>query len=81
MTKCLYCDAEKGDSPTKSVLFQTLDGGFLGPVILDVDIYDDATMSIGLGDEVVGNVKINYCPICGRKLREAADFKAWREQG
>ena len=73
MSKCLYCDAKKGDSPTKPLFFQTLNGGVFGPVILDIDIYDDATLSIGLCDEVVGNVKINYCPVCGRKLKEAAD--------
>lgn len=71
--ECLYCDAKKGDSPTKPLFFQTLDGGVFGPVILDIDIYDDATLSICLCDEVVGNVKINYCPICGRKFKAESE--------
>lgn len=72
MSECKYCDATVGEAPTKSVIFETLNGGVLGPIILSVDIYETARMSVGLADEAVASVKIEYCPMCGRKL-EAAD--------
>ena len=83
MSECKYCDCKKGDSPTKSVIFETLNGGIFGPIILDLDIYEDASMVAGLGDDVVAKVKIKYCPMCGRKLElepeEAADGKSTEE--
>lgn len=78
MSECKYCDCKKGDSPTKSVIFETLNGGVFGPIILSVDIYETARMSVGLADEAVASVKIEYCPMCGRKL-EAADDKKEQE--
>lgn len=74
MSECKYCDATVGESPTESVILKVLNGGIFGPIILDLDIYENATMVIGLGDDVVAKAKIKYCPMCGRKL-EAADDK------
>lgn len=68
MSECKYCDCKKGETPSKSLIFKTLDGGVLGPIIYNADIYDDATLVFGLGDEAVASVKIEYCPMCGRKL-------------
>lgn len=57
MNKCLFCDDKHDVSIVDNNIF-------------DVYIYgNELNCDITLGDETATNeTKINYCPMCGRKL-------------
>lgn len=67
MKKCKYCDGEHGDSPSKFLLQKKLNFGELGEAVLALILFDDKYLACSL-EKTEKMIKINYCPMCGRKL-------------
>lgn len=72
---CGYCNQKKWSKKEKACDYDfehriTLDdGGWIG-LYMGIDKNDDYYLS-AMGDDEVRCV-INYCPMCGRKLKEVA---------
>lgn len=72
---CEYCkEAESGDLVAQDIIYSAQNAGFLGDFLVfgRVD-YGELQIAInnshGCGDIDLTR-EINYCPMCGRKLRE-----------
>ena len=76
MDKCEYCEIYDGEStsltdenkPLLVKFFRTLMGR---ETELSVEIWDNEMflyMSDDYNSEPIDKIKINYCPICGRKI-------------
>lgn len=64
---CKYCDATKGESPSKALFDKEVNLGILGKDSFSVYLYDNGILCFGLGVSDM-RMKIRYCPMCGRKL-------------
>ena len=72
MNNCKYCD-DMGDGPSKRLLDARRRLEIINRAdICNIDIFAPNRMTVGVFD-FVKTVRINYCPMCGRKLVEAAD--------
>ena len=74
MNNCKYCN-DVGDGPSKRLLDARKKLGIIDRSdVCNIDIFAPNKMTIGVFDFVT-SIKINYCPMCGRKLidQEAAD--------
>lgn len=68
--KCIYCAVdEMGDSISEDILKDTEQGLFSYEFPVFVAVMNDR-LEITIGAEYGLSKKINYCPMCGRKLQE-----------
>lgn len=68
---CDYCEMEKGDSPKKPVIEESISFGMLGEEDLIGYIYTDyekPVLCVSIGRDKEIHIPIKYCPMCGRKL-------------
>lgn len=63
---CNYCDI---DADLEFIIDETIDCGALGKLFFGVSIqgYDDLCLDC---NKLIGKGKINYCPMCGEKLKK-----------
>ncbi len=63
---CDYCDK---DADLEFIIDETIDCGALGKLDFSVSVqgYDDLLLEC---DGIIGKSKINYCPMCGEKLKK-----------
>ena len=69
---CKYCDFDEDGVPKSNLLNEEIDFGEFGKKTLYVTFLDDETLYAGLDifDDLERKVKINFCPMCGRKLKK-----------
>lgn len=74
MAQCLYCDGGE-DGFASGPVFQDEIETLFSSYMFEIGVLyyqKDFMLDVSVGEYQKG-VMINYCPMCGRKLREAAD--------
>lgn len=69
---CEYCDFNGVGIPKNDLMKEEVDFGEFGKKTLYVNFFDEGTLYVGLDifDDLERKVKINFCPMCGRKLKK-----------
>ena len=69
---CEYCEFERGNITSEPLLEEEIPLGAFGSDVMNVHILQTSEgiiMRACLGNgSVCPSIKVNYCPICGRKL-------------
>lgn len=74
MAECLYCNGGEDDFSSQPVFQDEIETPF-SSYMFEIGVLQyqkDFMLDVCVGEYQKG-VMINYCPMCGRKLREAAD--------
>ena len=72
---CDYCKSDEYDDQASDAIFESEGMVFESPADFQLKIYhNDLELWVGVnGVQLIGRrVKINFCPICGRKLNGEA---------
>lgn len=69
---CEYCDFSEVRIPKNYLMREEVDFGEFGKKTLYVNFFDEGTLYAGLNifDDLERKTKINFCPMCGRKLKK-----------